>query len=66
MALKKAKEIKKNFRAVVQLKKEKELDDSIFSNLCLVISTVCMHKSYNPHETCTVSFVVLNLVGTGS
>ena len=48
MALKKAKEIKKNFRAVVKLKKEKELDDSIFSNLCLVISTVCMHKSYNP------------------
>lgn len=41
MGLKKAKEIKKNFRAVVKLKREeKELDDSIFSNLCLVISTV--------------------------
>lgn len=31
----------------------------------MLISSACIHKSYNPNKTCAVSFTVCNVVATG-
>lgn len=62
--LKTTKEIKENFRAIVNFKsEEKASDDYIFRN---VLSKCTCNKSYSLHKTCAVSFAVLNLRATSS